>query len=198
MEISNAGVSLGAARTGVDWGWLQSRVRRRGGSTDQVQNRLTELLFGEKLSRREKLEVRVQLAEALEVIDELDAAVAPSRVVPVSGRLSAVGSVKWKPSVSQGEPYAATPEQVFHRRKLLRIHDFLAREGEISFHRVAVRVRCRQGERAVGFDQVMLSPEGLREITHPTQPPVITLRLPQRCLKQVDVLKIARVGRKVS
>lgn len=198
MEISNAGVSLGAARTGVDWGWLQSRVRRRGGSTDQVQNRLTELLFGEKLSRREKLEVRVQLAEALEVIDELDAAVAPSRVVPVSGRLSAVGSVNWKPSVSQGEPYAATPEQVFHRRKLLRIHDFLAREGEISFHRVAVRVRCRQGERAVGFDQVMLSPEGLREITHPTQPPVITLRLPQRCLKQVDVLKIARVGRKVS
>lgn len=198
MEISNAGVSLGAARTGVDWGWLQSRVRRRSGSTDQVQNRLTELLFGEKLSRREKLEVRVQLAEALEVIDELDAAVAPARVVPVSGRLSAVGSVNWKPSVSQGEPYAATPEHVFHRRKLLRIHDFLAREGEISFHRVAVRVRCRQGERAVGFDQVMLSPEGLREITHPTQPPVSTLRLPQRCLKQVDVLKIARVGRKVS
>jgi len=122
--------------------------------------------------------------------------VAPARVTPVSKRVTSTGSISWKPSISQGEPFAATPEQVFHRRKLLRIHDFLAREGEVCFHRIAVKVSSRQGERKAGFDQVFLSPEGLREITHPTQPPVISLRLPQRCLKQVDVLKVSRFGKK--
>lgn len=198
MEISDSHVGLGAAKQGVDWGWLQSRVRssRRGHPAEQVQNRLTELLFGTRLSQREKLEYRVKLAEALDVIEDLDGAVAPTRVTPVSKRVTSTGSISWKPSISQGEPFAATPEQVFHRRKLLRIHDFLAREGEVCFHRIAVKVSSRQGERKAGFDQVFLSPEGLREITHPTQPPVISLRLPQRCLKQVDVLKLSRFGKK--
>lgn len=198
MEISDSNVGLGAAKQGVDWGWLQSRVRssRRGHPAEQVQNRLTELLFGTRLSQREKLEYRVKLAEALDVIEDLDGPVAPTRVTPVSKRVTSTGSISWKPSISQGEPFAATPEQVFHRRKLLRIHDFLAREGEVCFHRIAVKVSSRQGERKAGFDQVFLSPEGLREITHPTQPPVISLRLPQRCLKQVDVLKLSRFGKK--
>ncbi len=198
MEISDFNVGLGAARQGVDWGWLQSRVRssRCGHPAEQVQNRLTELLFGTRLSQREKLEYRVKLAEALDVIDDLDQAVTPARVVPVTRRVTSTGSINWKPSISQGEPYAATPEQVFHRRKLLRVHDFLAREGEVCFHRVAVKVSCRQGERKAGFDQVFLSPEGLKEITHPTRPPVIGLRLPQRCLKQVDVLRVSRFGKK--
>lgn len=190
MEISDLGIGLGAPRAGVDWGWLQSRVRSSRRGPEPVQNRMSELLFGAKLSQREKLEYRVKLAEVLNILDDLDAPVAASRVVPVSGRLSSIGSISWKPAISQGEPYAATPEQVFHRRKLLRIYDFLAREGEVSFHRVAVRVNCRQ----VGFDQVFLSPEGLREITHPSSPGVVSLRLPQRYLKQVDVL---RIGRKV-
>ncbi len=198
MEISDFNVGLGAAKQGVDWGWLQSRVRssRQGHPAEQVQNRLTELLFGKKLSQREKLEYRVQLAEALEVIDDLDGRVTPARVVPVGRRVTSTGSISWKPAISQGEPFAATPEQVFHRRKLLRIHDFLSREGEVCFHRIAVKVSCRQGERKAGFDQVFLSPEGLREITHPTQPSVISLRLPQRCLKQVDVLRASRFGKK--
>lgn len=198
MEISDLNIGLGAAKQGVDWGWLQSRVRssRQGHPAEQVQNRLTELLFGKQLSQREKLEYRVKLAEALDVIDDLDKPAAPTRVVPVSGRLTSVGSISWKPSISAGEPYAATPEQVFHRRKLLRIHDFLAREGEVCFHRIAVKVSSRQGERKLGFDQVFLSPEGLREITHPTQPAVVQMRLPQRCLKQVDVLRVSRFGKK--
>ena len=198
MEISDFNVGLGAAKQGVDWGWLQSRVRssRRGNPAEQVHNRMTELLFGTKLSQREKLEYRVKLAEALDVIDDLDEAVTPARVVPVTRRVTSTGSVNWKPSISQGEPYAATPEQVFHRRKLLRIHDFLAREGEVCFHRIAVKVSCRQGERKAGFDQVFLSPEGLKEITHPTQPAVVSLRLPQRCLKQVDVVRVSRFGKK--
>ena len=83
MEISDFNVGLGAARQGVDWGWLQSRVRssRCGHPAEQVQNRLTELLFGTRLSQREKLEYRVKLAEALDVIDDLDQAVTPARVV---------------------------------------------------------------------------------------------------------------------
>ena len=193
MEISEFNVGLGATRQGVDWGWLQSRVRssRRGHPAEQVHNRLTELLFGSKLSQREKLEYRVKLGEVLGVIDDLDEAVTPARVTPVSKR-----SLSWRPSIGSGEPYAATPEQVFHRRKLLRIHDFLAREGEVCFHRVAVKVTCRQGERKAGFDQVLLSPEGLREITHPTLPAVVSLRLPARCLKQVDVVRVSRFGKK--
>ncbi|MBX3168844.1 MAG: hypothetical protein KF760_15620 [Candidatus Eremiobacteraeota bacterium] len=199
MEISDFNVGLGATKQGVDWGWLQSRVRlsRLGHPAEQVQNRLTEMLFGTKLSQREKLEYRVKLAEALDIIDDLDQGVTPSQVVPVGRRTTSTGSISWKPSISQGEPYAATPEQVFHRRKLLRIHDFLAREGEVCFHRIAVKVSSRQGERKAGFDQVFLNPEGLREITHPTQPAVVHLRLPQRCLKQVDVLRVARSGKKV-
>lgn len=197
MEISDASIGLGSSRPGVDWGWLQSRVRssRQGHPAQQVQNRLTELLFGSKLSQHEKLEYRVKLAEVLDAIEEVDQPLVASRVIPVTHRLTPVGSVNWKPVVSAGEPYAGTPEQVFHRRKLLRIHDFLAREGETCFHRVAVRVCCRQSERQAGFDQVFLSPEGLKEITHPSQPPVVSLRLPQRCLKQVDVLRLSRPGK---
>ncbi|MFN8612478.1 MAG: hypothetical protein U0931_33370 [Vulcanimicrobiota bacterium] len=197
MEISDLNIGLGPARQGVDWGWLQSRVRssRQGHPAEQVQNRLTELLFGTRLNPREKLEYRVKLAEVLDVIDELDQPAAPARIIPVGKRLTSVGTISWKPSISQGEPYAATPEQVFHRRKLLRIHDFLAREGEICFHRVAVRVNCRQSERQIGFDQVFLSPEGLQEITRPTQPAVVSLRLPQRPLKQVDILRASRFGK---
>ena len=197
MEISDLNIGLGPAKQGVDWGWLQSRVRssRKGHPGEQVQNRLTELLFGTKLNQREKLEYRVKLAEVLDVIEDFDQPVAPARIVPVTKRLTSVGTINWKPTISTGEPYAATPEQVFHKRKLLRIHDFLSRQGEVCFHRVAVRVSSRQGERKAGFDQVFLSPEGLREITNPTEPPVISLRLPQRPLKQVDILRASRFGK---
>ena len=39
MEISEFNVGLGATRQGVDWGWLQSRVRssRRGHPAEQVK-----------------------------------------------------------------------------------------------------------------------------------------------------------------
>jgi len=197
MEISDLNIGLGAAAQGVDWGWLQSRVRqsRRGPAGDPVQNRLSELLFGAKLNSREKLEYRVKLAEVLDVIEDLDAPVAAPRSIPMSKRLTSVGTLNWIPSIGKGEAFAATPEQVFHKRKLLRIHDFLAREGEVCFHRVAVKVSCRNQLRQVGFDQVFLSPEGLKEITHPTQPGIVSLRLPQRCIKQVDVLRVARKGK---
>ncbi|MBS2039360.1 hypothetical protein JST97_30525 [bacterium] len=197
MEISDLNIGLGPAKQGVDWGWLQSRVRssRQGHPAEQVQNRLTELLFGTRLNQREKLEYRVKLADVLDAIEDFDRPVTPNRVVPVTQRLTPVGSINWKPHVSTGEAFAATPEQVFHRRKLLRIHQFLAREGEVCFYRVAVRVACRQGERQAGFDQVFLSPGGLKEITHPTQPPVVSLRLPQRTLKQVDLVRVSRIGK---
>jgi hypothetical protein len=197
MEISDLNIGLGPARQGVDWGWLQSRVRssRRGHPGEQVHNRLTELLFGTKLNQREKLEYRIKLAEVLDAIEDFDEPVVSARVIPVTRRVTSVGSISWKPGISQGEPYAATPEQVFHKRNLLRIYDFLSRQGEVCFHRVAVRVSSRQGERQAGFDQVFLSPEGLKEITNPSEPPVVSLRLPQRSLKQVDVLRVSRLGK---
>jgi hypothetical protein len=96
--------------------------------------------------------------------------------------------------MTTGEAYAATPTQVFQRRKLTRLHQFLGREGELSVSRQAIKVACGNQLRSMGADEVMLTPGAIQELQNPTCPPVTFLRLPPRVHKQVDILKASVHG----
>lgn len=199
MEIADLNIGIGGPTQGPDWGWLQSKIRQnRSASREQLHTQLGELLFGVQLTQRQMLEYRVKLAQVLDIIEEFEAPLPklrPDLVVPAARRVFPVGSVAWHPSlVQRGEQYSATPVQVLQKRKLLRLQEFMGREGEVCFHRVAIKVAHRDKVSLRGSDQVMLTPAALNEINHPTQPAVTTLRLPPRFYKQVDVLKVSRLG----
>lgn len=197
MEIGELQVRIGSGSAGArDWDWLQSRSRAPVNRVDELRGQLGELLFGVPLSPEQMISYRMKLAEVLDLLQHFERPFTPiskELVVPREKRIYPVGTIAWRPAtVQQGEPYAATPIQVFQKRKILDFQASLAREAEICTHMVQIRVARGLELTSGGSDTVLLTPAGLHELQNPVDPPVTVLRMPPRVLKQVDLLRVAR------
>lgn len=196
MEIGELQVRIGSSAAGArDWSWLQ-RSRSPIGNVERLRGQLGELLFGVPLSPEQMLSYRMKLAEVLDLLQHFEQPFAPlpaELIVPREKRIYPVGAIAWRPAaVQQGEPYAATPVQVFQKRKILEFWSSVEREAEICTHMVQIKLAQGLELSSGGADTVLLTPAGLNQLQNPVDPPVTVLRLPPRVFKQVDLLKVAR------
>lgn len=196
MEIGD--LSLGTG-TGLhrpqahNWGWLKRSYERQSNSLSQ---QISQALYGLNLEMAELMEYRLRLSEALQTLQDIREPFAtPSKelIVPRENRIFQVGTIAWQPvPVQQGEPFCATPKQVFEARRLARIHEFIANEETGFSHQVTIKVKSGGATCKLGFDEVRLSLAGNQALRSGQDAPVKTLRMPPKFHRQVDFLNCAR------
>ena len=196
MEIGNLSTGTG---TGLNrpqahnWGWLKRSYERQSRA---LSEQISQALYGLNLEMAELMEYRLRLSEALQMLQDVSQpleATSSQLIVPRDKRLFQVGSIAWQPPpVQSGEPFCATPKQVFEARRLAKIHEFLADE-EIGFsHQVTISVKSSGTTFIQGFDEVRLSLAGNQALRSGQDAPVRTLRMPPKFHRQVDFLNCAR------
>ena len=196
MEIGD--LSLGTG-TGLhrpeahNWGWLKRNYQRQSASLSQ---QISQALYGLDLEIAELMEYRLRLSQAMLLLQDLREPLAtPSAqlIVPREQRLFQVGTIAWQASpVLQGEPFCATPAQVFEARRLAKIHEFIANEEAGFSHQVTIKVKSSGATCHLGFDEVRLSQAGNQALRSGQDAPVKTLRMPPKFHRQVDFLNCSR------
>lgn len=196
MEIGD--LSLGTG-TGLhrpqahNWGWLKRSYESK---TSSLSQQISQALYGLNLEMAELMEYRLRLSEALQMLQDIREPFKASPqdlIVPREKRIFQVGSIAWQPvPVLQGEPFCATPKQVFESRRLAKIHQFIANEEAGFAHRVTIKVKSGGATCSRGFDEVRLSVAGNQALRSAQDPPVKTLRMPPKFHRQVDFLNCAR------
>lgn len=196
MEIGD--LSLGTG-TGLhrpqahNWGWLKRSYERQSSSLSQ---QISQALYGLNLEMAELMEYRLRLSEALQMLQDVrEPFSTPSTqlIIPREKRVFQVGTIAWQPPpVQSGEPFCATPRQVFEARRLARIHEFIANEEAGFSHQVTITVKSGGATCKVGFDEVRLSLAGNQALRSGQDAPIKTLRMPPKFHRQVDFLNCAR------
>lgn len=196
MEIGDLSLGTGTSLNrpqAHNWGWLKRSYERQSHSLSQ---QISQALYGLNLEMAELMEYRMRLSEALQVLQDIRepfAATPQELVIPRENRIFQVGTIAWQPvPVQQGEPFCATPRQVFEARRLAKIHEFIANEEAGFSHQVTIKVKSGGAICKLGFDEVSLSLAGSQALRNNQDAPIKTLRMPARFHRQVDFLNCAR------
>ena len=196
MEIGDlsSGTGAGLHRPQAhNWGWLKRSYERQ---TSSLSQQISQALYGLNLEMAELMEYRLRLSQALQMLQDIrEPFEAPSSqlIVPRENRIFQVGTIAWQPvPVQQGEPFCATPKQVFEARRLAKIHQFIADEEAGFSHQVTIKMKSGGTTCQLGFDEVRLSLAGNDALRSGQDVPVKTLRMPPRFHRQVDFLNCAR------
>ena len=197
MEITLQGGSAGSLDR---WALLQlSKPLRQQRDLRKVdiQEQLSQLLFGVDLSPGELQLYRARLLDAISRVDQLEhsglLSVSPKLAIPRSNLMMQVGTIGWLPSTQISKTVEATPAHEIHSRNLAKaLGTALAlnpKSAHQSFHSVGIVVA--QGSEGVrwGEDKVELTQWSLKIMNAKDFPQVARLRLPPRFPTQAEMVQ---------
>lgn len=199
-EIGHLGVSGGGIDSLERWALAQfsppARTQRKH-RKEQVQEELSQLLFGVDLSPGELQIYRARLLDAIARVDGLE----QGKLLTMGGQLSVprskmmvtVGGMGWLPAERTQKSVEVSAEHEIHSRNLARtLRTSLALDPKSvhrDFHAVGIVVaRGADGVRW-GEDKVQLSQWGLDIVNSQDYPKVARLRLPPKFPTQAEMVK---------
>ncbi len=196
MEIGDLSLGTGTSLhrpQAHNWGWLKRSYERQSTALSQ---QISQALYGLNLELAELMEYRQRLSQALQMLQDIREPLAETSkdlIIPRENRIFQIGTIAWQPApAQQGEPFCATPKQVFEARRLAKIHEFIANEETGFSHQVTIKVKSGGATCKLGFDEVRLSLAGNQALADSREAPIKTLRMPPKFHRQVDFLNCAR------
>lgn len=194
---------LGVGGSGIDslerWALAQfsppARNQRRQ-RKEQVQEELSQLLFGVDLSPGDLQVYKARLLEAIARVDGLEQGriltLDGDIAVPRSKMMVTVGAMGWLPAEHTSKSIEVSAEHELHSRNLARTLSTALALDPKSVHRDfhAVGVVVARGTEGVrwGEDKVQLSQWGLDIVKAGDYPKVARLRLPPKFPTQAEMV----------
>jgi hypothetical protein len=194
MEIGDLGVGIGLGRPQyADWAWLRQAVSTtRRSSAQYTPQQLAELLYGIPLELLDLFAYRTKLAQALDLIQELQQPVQlPTQwKTPREVRSFPVGSLTWLPPPATDKTFLQSTAQLFHARKMVKLQQLLtAEQDENLVQRCAIRVQSGLESFEVEGDLITMTNTSLAALQNNEAQEVKTLRMPPRSFRQVDLMR---------
>ena len=165
---------------------------------EDVQEQLSQLLFGVDLSPNQLQMYRARLLDAIAKVDSLEQGQTeitnPGQLsVPRSKMMLQVGNLAWIPNKTTSKLIEVTPSHQIHSRNLAKKLKTLLGQNPKSvrrgFHSVGIVV-ARGGEGVRwGEDKVELTEWGLQVVNSQDYPKVRRLRLPPRFPTHAEMAK---------
>lgn len=182
------------------WAMLQlSRPLRqqRDERKNQIQEQLSQLLFGVDLSPDELRLYKARLIDAISRVDQLEQSgllnLGRQLAIPKDNIMLQVGGMTWLPTKTPNKVLDLSPTQELHSRNLAKaVGTALAlnpKSVRSSFHSVGIVVAQGSEGVRVGEDKVELTQWGIKIMNTQDYPKVSHLRLPPRYPTQAEMVQ---------